>query len=184
MHALVSSTSFGDTMHALVSSTSFGDTMHLVGSNSSIKLTPLWSRGTYLFDFFTIWMYKHCFLPRYLFFLMKWVKMHCSWPYNPYCCSLPSPVCLFHLTPAHLYKLDSLPIAWPPSSVLYYVSVSAFFWFVFWMDFMLMLLWLFLWREPALTSYTYRKPLNLTHITWFCLYGPWVVVLVLHDLCG
>jgi len=41
-------------------------------------------------------LYKHCFLPLLLVFVMECcVKMHCSLPHNLYCCLLPSP--------AHLY---------------------------------------------------------------------------------
>jgi len=40
---------------------------------------------------------KTVFCPCYL--LLQWnvVLMHCSLPHNPYCCSLPSPMCMLHL---------------------------------------------------------------------------------------
>jgi len=60
---------------------------------------PQYVRWVYL-HFFTICrpMYKHCFLPVLLVFVMKClIKMPCSLPHNHYCCSLPSPVCLPYL---------------------------------------------------------------------------------------
>jgi len=53
------------TVHALVSLTSFGDTMHLVRHNSAHY--GLWVNCY----FFTIYMYKHCFLPQLLVFAMN-----------------------------------------------------------------------------------------------------------------
>ena len=76
---------------------------------------------------FTICVCKHCFLPLLLVFVMKYcVKMHCSLPHNPYCCSLPSPV---HL-PATC--INSSPIAYPQSTVLCWCTLCfVFFWLHF-----------------------------------------------------
>ena len=66
--------------------------------------------------FFTICMYKHCFLSVLLVFVMKCIKVSCSLPHNHYCCSLPSPAYLPHLLICTC--LSSAPIACPLSSVL------------------------------------------------------------------
>jgi len=80
--------------------------MHPVGNNYGPWV---------IFYFFKVCMYKHCFLP--LLLVMKCcVKMHCSRPHNPYCCSRPSPMCLLHLLICTC--INSSPIACPPSSVL------------------------------------------------------------------
>jgi len=107
--------------------------------HSSMVLTPLWSVGNCV----TVHMYEHCFLPLLPVFVLKCcVKLHCSLPHNPYCCSLPSPMCLLHLLICTC--LNSSPIACPPSSVLSwslfhiwfnnYVSIILFslLCFVFW----------------------------------------------------
>ena len=47
-------------------------------------------------------MYKLCFLPLLLVFVMKCVKMHCSLPHNPYKLLLASFTCVL-ASPAHLY---------------------------------------------------------------------------------
>jgi len=77
--------------------------------------------------FFTICMYKHCFLPLLLVFVMKCVKMHCFLPHNPYCCSLPSPVCLLYLPICTC--INSSPITCPPSSVLCWCLLCFLFYF-------------------------------------------------------
>ena len=65
--------------------------------HSSMVLTPLWSVGNYLCFFLMISMYKHCFLPLLCAFVMKFCFLkHCSLSHNPYCCSLPSPMCMVH----------------------------------------------------------------------------------------
>ena len=67
--------------------------------------------------FFTICMYEHCFLPVLPAFVMECcIKIPCSLPHNHFCCLLPSPVCLPHLLICT--RLNSSPIACPPSSVL------------------------------------------------------------------
>ena len=70
--------------------------MHLVGNNSSMQ-PPHYGLWVNL-HFFTMWIYKHCFLPMLLVFAIKcWTKMPCPLPHSHYCCSLPSPVRLPHL---------------------------------------------------------------------------------------
>ena len=87
--------------------------------------TPVWSQfcvklhyGLWVnLYFFTMCIYKHCFLPMLLVSAVKCcTKMPCPLPRNHYCCSLPSPVCLPHLLICTC--LISSPIACPPSSVL------------------------------------------------------------------
>jgi len=60
---------------------------------------------------------------------MKCVKMHCSLPHNPYCCSLPSPVCLLRLLICTC--INSSPIACPQSSVLCWCLLCFFI--LFWL---------------------------------------------------
>ena len=80
--------------------------------------------------FFTICMYKHCSLPLSLVSVMKCcVKMYGYLPHNPYCCSLPSPVCLLHLLICTC--LNSSPIACPPFSVLCWCLLCFFILFLF-----------------------------------------------------
>jgi len=93
--------------------------------------------------FFTIYMYKHCFLPLLPTFVMKCcVSVHRPLPHNPSCCSLPSPMCMLYLLICTYF--NSLPIACPPSSMVrqcllciwfnIYVSVIlfSFLYFIFW----------------------------------------------------
>jgi len=74
--------------------------------------------------FFTICMYKHCFLPMLLVFVIKCcIKMPCSLPHNHYCCSLPPPACLPHLLICTC--LNSSPLL--AQLHLCYVDVDIFF---------------------------------------------------------
>ena len=78
--------------------------------------------------FFTICMYKHCFLPLLLVFVVKCcVKMYCSLPHNPYCCSLPSP--------AHLHMYQFFTHCLPTIICVMLLSFC-----IFWMDFISLLL--------------------------------------------
>jgi len=92
-------------------------------NNSSMELTPLSYSPWVNLYFFTINMYKHCFLPLILVVLMKWYcticfQLHCSLPHNPYCCSLPLPyVCSLQLPICTC--LNSSPIACPPPYLCY-----------------------------------------------------------------
>jgi len=80
-------------------------------------------------DFFTMCIYKHCFLPMLLVFAMKCcTKVPCPLPHKHYCCSLPSPVCLPHLLICTC--LISSPIACPPSSMLCWCLLCFFSWYV------------------------------------------------------
>jgi len=101
--------------------------MHLVGNNSSMQLTHygLWVN----LYFFTMCIYKHCFLPMLPVSAMKCcTKMPCPLPQNHYCCTLPSPVCLPHLLICTC--LISSPIACQPSSVLcwcFFLCIFSYF---------------------------------------------------------
>jgi len=79
--------------------------------------------------FFTICMYKHCFLPLLLVFEMKYcVKMHCSLPHNPYCFMLPSPA---HL---HMYQLFTHCL---PTIIYVMLMLIVFFIFTVFLCFLL-----------------------------------------------
>ena len=79
--------------------------------------------------FFTICMYKHCFLPLLLVFVMKYcVEMHFSLPHNPYCCSLHS-LCVLALL-AHLYMHQLLTHCLPTIICVMLMSVALFFYFI------------------------------------------------------
>jgi len=81
--------------------------------------------------FFTMCIYKHCFLPMLLVSAMKCcTKMPCPLLHNHYCCSLPSPVCLPHLLICTC--LISSPVACPPSSVLCWCFFSLYFFLFLW----------------------------------------------------
>jgi len=96
-------------------------------------------------------MYKHCFLPLLLDFVMK---MHCTLPHNPYCCSLPLPMCM----PCLSIHTSTLPhclttiicVTWISMVYMCYYFVFSFLWFDF-TDFtwcLFALLWdLFCWVE-------------------------------------
>ena len=75
--------------------------------------------------FFTICMYKHCFLPLLLVFEVKFVKMHCSLPHNPYC-YFPW---LLHLLVCICINFSS--ILCPPSLVLCWCLLCFLFCFVY-----------------------------------------------------
>jgi len=69
---------------------------------------------------------KHCFLPLLHAYLIKCcVLLHFPLPNYPYCCSLHSPMCMFHLLICALLK--SSPIACPPSSVLHWCLLCIWF---------------------------------------------------------
>ena len=71
---------------------------------------------------------KHCFLPLLLVSVMKCVKMYCYLPHNPYCCLLPSPVCLLHLLICTC--INQLFTLSPPICVMLMSIVSFYFIFV------------------------------------------------------
>jgi len=75
--------------------------------------------------FFTICMYKHCFLPVLLVFVMKsWIEIPCSLPHNHYYSSLPSPVCLPHLLISSLSTcLPSSVLCWCLHPLLAYLHL-------------------------------------------------------------
>jgi len=151
-----------------------------------------------------IYMYEHCFLPLLPVFVMKCcVLMHCSLPHNPYCCSLPSPMCMLHLlictylnsssiacTPAYVSSCVPLEM-FKRYNFVHIVSIVLLFccWFIFSVMFKLILLFFML-----LVYCLYPCLFNL--IRWWHVYGgtyihqwyslhyrPLVIVLLIHDLC-
>jgi len=72
-----------------------------------------------------IYLYKFCFLPLLPAFVMKCVLMHCSMPHHPYCCLLPSSMCLLYLLICTC--INSSPNACPPSSVLHWCLLCMYY---------------------------------------------------------
>jgi len=100
--------------------------------------------------FFTIWMYKHCFLPLLLVSAMKCcVKMYCYLSHNPYCCSLPSPVCLLHLLICTWNQLfthcfPTITCVMLMSCVFYLIFSSVLYYCFFFFCFLPLVLWVIL----------------------------------------
>ena len=110
--------------------------------------------------FFMICMYKHCFLPMLLVFVMKYcIKMPCSPPLN----SLPIACPPWH----HLYfcvMLMPSPTACPPCDLhVCYVDVYCFFYFLSVLKFHLFVLFFYfvvfmrLWLFKKLKSKNFQK---------------------------
>ena len=88
--------------------------------------------------FFMMCIYKDCFPPMLLVFVMICcTKMPCPLPHNHYCCLLSLPICLPHLLICTC--LISSPIACPPSSVL---CCGLFRFFCYMLHFFVTLFWL------------------------------------------
>jgi len=104
--------------------------------------------------FFTMCIYKHCFLPMLLVFAMTCTKMPCPLPHNHYCCSLPSPVCLPHLLICTC--LISSPTACPSSSVLCWCLLCFFVCFLFFLFFLIIVIrYISLWLHFGLLMYIF-----------------------------
>ena len=100
----------------------------------------------------------YCFLPLLLVFTMKCcVPIHCSQAHNPYCCSLPSPMCLHHLIICTC--LNFSPIAYQQSSVLYWCLLCMYY--------------------KAIVLYTFL------HVLFFVLYfvNVFILMFLMHTLC-
>jgi len=152
--------------------------MHLTGNNSYMQPTPLLSVDNFIFlpD-----LYKLCFLPLLLVFVMKCVKKHCCLPHNPHCYSLSSPVCLLHLFICTC--INSSPIACPPSSMLcwcqlcvcvflYFRCILCFFFLCACASFLL--LWLLHWSVILMCS------LVILYVAFLLL----LLCFVFIDICG
>ena len=97
--------------------------------------------------FFTMFIYKHCFLPMLLVFAMKWcTKIPCPLPHNHYCCLLPSTA---HLYMPHLFT-HCLPTI---ICAMLMCIVFSFFFFVFFLIFVIC--YISLWLHFGLFVYIF-----------------------------
>jgi len=74
-------------------------------------------------------MYKLCFLPLLLVFVMKCVKMHCSLPHNPYKLLLASFTCVLASPAVHVSTLH--PLLAHHHLCVMLMSIMFFFYFIF-----------------------------------------------------
>ena len=109
--------------------------------------------------FFTMCIYKHCFLPMLLVFDKDCcIKILCPLPHmshNHYWCSLPSTVCLPHLLLICTCLISS-PIACPPSSVLCW-CLLFFSYFCDMLHFFVTLCWLISEHSFSFFIYTHSE---------------------------